>query len=112
MILHMDGLPQFRADHNENTINPGCDIMTNRSWLKQEIPQWVKEDVISEDAGKKILSRYKKKDGAAYKEAFFILAVVCIIGGIFSSAPACGMDWTRISAFCWLWRPWRFPSSW
>ncbi|MGN0955218.1 DUF2157 domain-containing protein [Dialister sp.] len=79
----MDGLLQFRADHHENTINPGCDIMTNRSWLKQEIPQWVKEDVISEDAGKKILSRYKKKDGAAYKEAFFILAVVCIIGGIF-----------------------------
>lgn len=57
--------------------------MTNRSWLKQEIPQWVKEDVISDEAGKKILSRYKKRDGTAYKEAFFILAVVCVIGGIF-----------------------------
>lgn len=57
--------------------------MSNRSWLKQEIPHWVKEDVISEDAGKKILSRYKRQDSRAYKEALFILAAVCIIGGIF-----------------------------
>ena len=57
--------------------------MSNRSWLKQEIPRWVKEDVISEDAGKKILSRYKRQDSAAYREALFILAAVCIIGGIF-----------------------------
>ena len=57
--------------------------MSNRSWLKQEIPHWVKEEVITEDAGKKILSRYKRQDSAAYREALFILAAVCIIGGIF-----------------------------
>lgn len=57
--------------------------MSNRGWLKQEIPHWVKEEVITEDAGKKILSRYKRQDSAAYREALFILAAVCIIGGIF-----------------------------
>lgn len=35
--------------------------MSNRGWLKQEIPHWVKEEVITEDAGKKILSRYKDR---------------------------------------------------
>ena len=41
------------------------------------------DDVISEEAGKKILSRYKKEDLSSYKEAFFILAVVCLVGGLF-----------------------------
>lgn len=78
--------------------------MSNRSWLKQEVPHWVKEDVISEDAGKKILSRYKRQDSRAYKEALFILAAVCIVGVFSSSVPACGAVWTRTSGSCWLWR--------
>ena len=57
--------------------------MTNRHWLKQEVPQWVKEDIITKEAGKTLLSRYKKEDPIAYKEAFFLLAVVCIVGGFF-----------------------------
>ena len=57
--------------------------MANRRWLKQEVSQWVSDDVISEEAGKKILSRYKKEDLSSYKEAFFILAVVCLVGGLF-----------------------------
>lgn len=57
--------------------------MANRRWLKQEVSQWVSDDVISEEAGKKILSRCKKEDLSSYKEAFFILAVVCLVGGLF-----------------------------
>lgn len=57
--------------------------MSNRRWLKEEIPRWVDDGVISEETGKKIISRYKGVNIAAYKEAFFILAIVCIIGGIF-----------------------------
>lgn len=72
---------QFRLPWNK--MNRDVIGMSNRSWLKQEIPHWVKEEVITEDAGKKILSRYKRQDSAAYREALFILAAVCIIGGIF-----------------------------
>lgn len=68
--------------------------MSNRGWLKQEIPHWVKEEVITEDAGKKILSRYKRQDSAAYREALFILAAVCIIGGIFF---LCASLWSGLS---------------
>ena len=57
--------------------------MTNRHWLKQEVPQWVKEDIITKEAGKALLARYRKEDPIAYKEAFFLLAVVCLVGGFF-----------------------------
>ncbi len=56
--------------------------MTNRRWLKREVPQWVKEEVITAEAGKAILSRYKKEEKGAYKEAFFVMAMVCILGGL------------------------------
>lgn len=68
--------------------------MSNRSWLKQEIPHWVKEEVISEDTGKKILSRYKRQDRRAWREALFILAAVCMIGGIFF---LCASLWSGLS---------------
>lgn len=57
--------------------------MTNRHWLKEEVPQWVKEEIITPEAGKKLLSLYKKEDPILYKEAFFMLSVVCLIGGLF-----------------------------
>lgn len=44
-----------------NKMNRDVIGMSNRGWLKQEIPHWVKEEVITEDAGKKILSRYKDR---------------------------------------------------
>ena len=56
--------------------------MTNRRWLKREVPQWVKEEVITPEAGKTILSRYKNEEKGAYKEAFFVMAMVCILGGL------------------------------
>lgn len=68
--------------------------MSNRRWLKEEVPRWVEDRVISEEAGKKILSRYKGANIAAYKEAFFILAIVCIIGGIFF---LCASLWSRLT---------------
>lgn len=42
-----------------NKMNRDVIGMSNRGWLKQEIPHWVKEEVITEDTGKRILSRYK-----------------------------------------------------
>lgn len=56
--------------------------MTNRRWLKREVPLWVKEELITKDAGKEILSRYKNEEKGAYKEAFFVMAMVCILGGL------------------------------
>ena len=41
--------------------------MSNRRWLKEEIPRWVDDGVISEETGKKIISRYKGANIAAYK---------------------------------------------
>ena len=49
--------------------------MTNRHWLKEEVPQWVKEEIITPEAGKKLLSLYKKEDPILYKEAFFMRIV-------------------------------------
>lgn len=54
----------------------------------------MKEEVISEDTGKKILSRYKRQDRRAWREALFILAAVCIIGGIFF---LCASLWSGLS---------------
>ncbi len=34
--------------------------MTNRHWLKREVPAWVKEKLISEEEGKALLARYRK----------------------------------------------------
>ena len=57
--------------------------MTNRHWLKQEVPKWVEENLVTQENGKKLLAQYKKENPIAYKEAFFILSVVCILGGCF-----------------------------
>ncbi len=56
--------------------------MTNRRWLKREVPLWVKDEVISKESGREILARYKNQDRGAYKEAFFVMAMVCILGGL------------------------------
>ena len=68
--------------------------MTNRNWLRQEVSEWVSDELISEEVGKKILSRYKNRGILAYKEAFFILAAVCIMGGIFF---LCASLWNGLS---------------
>ncbi len=56
--------------------------MTNRRWLKREVPLWVKEELITQEAGRALLSRYKNEERGAYKEAFFVMAMVCILGGL------------------------------
>lgn len=56
--------------------------MTNRHWLKREVPAWVKEKLISEEEGKALLARYRKGKPEPYKEAFFVMALVCLLGGL------------------------------
>ena len=69
--------------------------MTNRYWLKREVPAWVKEKLISEEEGKALLARYRKGEPGAYKEAFFVMAVVSVI----SSAPLMMLSTRRIMEF-------------
>ena len=68
--------------------------MANRRWLKQEVADWIADDVITEETGKKILSRYKKSTIFAYQEAFFILAAASLAGGIFF---LCASLWNGLS---------------
>lgn len=68
--------------------------MANRRWLKQEVTDWIADDVITEETGKKILSRYKKSTIFAYQEAFFILAAASLAGGIFF---LCASLWNGLS---------------
>lgn len=68
--------------------------MANRRWLKHEVADWIADDVINEETGKKILSRYKKSTIFAYQEAFFLLAAACITGGIFF---LCASLWNGLS---------------
>lgn len=57
--------------------------MTNRKWLKQEVPKWVAHHLISDDEAKSILDQYKSNGHHAFGEAFFLLAVIGLFGGIF-----------------------------
>ena len=45
--------------------------MTNRHWLKREVPAWVKEKLISEEEGKAAIREYHllKKGGEAATRA-------------------------------------------
>ena len=68
--------------------------MTNRQWLKQEINQWVDDGVITDEEGKELSARYKHAGPYPYREAFFFLAAVCILGGLFflgALARGCGV---------------------
>lgn len=75
--------------------------MTNRHWLKREVPAWVKEKLISEEEGKALLARYRKGKPGPYKEAFFVMALVCLLGGLGFWERGCGMGSRRMSGFCW-----------
>lgn len=57
--------------------------MSHRRWLKLEASQWVKDGIITEETEKTLAARYKKRDFTGYKELFFVLALVCILGGLF-----------------------------
>ena len=76
--------------------------MTNRHWLKREVPAWVKEKLISEEEGKVLLARYRKGKPGPYKEAFFVMALVCLLGGLgFLGAGGMWNVTRRMSGFCW-----------
>lgn len=96
---------QFRLPWNK--MNRDVIGMSNRSWLKQEIPHWVKEEVITEDAGKKILSRYKGRTVRLTGRRCLFWLRYALSEGFSSSVPVFGAGWTRISGSCWLWRRWR-----
>ena len=36
----------------------GGTLMSNKKWLKDEVKKWVKEDIITQETGSTILSRY------------------------------------------------------
>lgn len=57
--------------------------MSHRRWLKQEIPGWVQDGLITEDTERALQARYKRPDLTGYKELFLILALVCLLGGLF-----------------------------
>lgn len=57
--------------------------MSNKRWLKQETPLWVKEEIITKENAEKLIARYGKKDFSGYREVFFILALSSFVGGFF-----------------------------
>ena len=86
--------------------------MTNRHWLKREVPAWVKEKLISEEEGKVLLARYRKGKPGPYKEAFFVMALVCLLGGLGFLGAGLWNGLTQDERFllCWSrfssWSPW------
>jgi hypothetical protein len=56
--------------------------MSNREWIRQEVPKWVSRHLITDEEAKNILSQYKKGGHSSWGEPFFLLAVICLFGGI------------------------------
>ena len=50
----------------------GGTLMSNKKWLKGEVKKWVKEDIITQETGSTILSRYHE-EVHSYKDVFFII---------------------------------------
>lgn len=60
--------------------------MAGRKWLRKEIPEWVKDNVISAEEGREILERYHEEP-QSFMEVFIILAGVSLgAGGLFLGA--------------------------
>lgn len=49
--------------------------MTHFKWLKKEIPRWVKEEIITREAGDSLISLYKNEERHSHGEGLFVLAV-------------------------------------
>lgn len=50
--------------------------MTHFKWLKKEIPRWVKEEIITREAGDSLISLYRNEERHSHGEGLFVLAAV------------------------------------
>lgn len=48
--------------------------MTHFKWLKKEIPRWVKEEIITREAGDSLISLYRNEQRHSHGEGLFVLA--------------------------------------
>ena len=65
--------------------------MTHFKWLKKEIPRWVKEEIITREAGDSLISLYRNEERHSHGEGLFVLAAVCFLTGlIFICSYYCG----------------------
>lgn len=53
--------------------------MTHFKWLKKEIPRWVKEEIITREAGDSLISLYRNEQRHSHGEGLFVLAAVCFL---------------------------------
>ena len=53
--------------------------MTNRHWLKREVPAWVKEKLISEEEGKALLARSGRTEPKLRKFTWFRFRIMIAI---------------------------------
>lgn len=56
--------------------------MTHFKWLKKEIPRWVKEEIITREAGDSLISLYRNEECHSHGEGLFVLAAVCFLTGL------------------------------
>lgn len=56
--------------------------MTHFKWLKKEIPRWVKEEIITREAGDSLISLYRNEQRHSHGEGLFVLAAVCFLTGL------------------------------
>lgn len=56
--------------------------MTHFKWLKKEVPRWVKEEIITHEAGDSLISLYRDEERHSHGEGLFVLAAVCFLTGL------------------------------
>lgn len=65
---------------------------------EKEVPRWVKEEIITREAGDSLISLYRNEERHSHGEGLFVLAAVCFLTGLISSAPAYGTVFLRMSS--------------
>ena len=68
--------------------------MTHFKWLKKEIPRWVKEEIITREAGDSLISLYRNEERHSHGEGLFVLAAVCFLTGLIF---ICAGVWNSLS---------------
>lgn len=68
--------------------------MTHFKWLKKEIPRWVKEEIITREAGDSLISLYRNEEHHSHGEGLFVLAAVCFLTGLIF---VCAGIWNSLS---------------
>ena len=56
--------------------------MTHFKWLKKEVPRWVKEEIITREAGDSLISLYRNEERHSHGEGLCVLAAVCFLTGL------------------------------